>query len=264
VGAFLAEFSSRRLVAGLALVVAMGSVEAVRAGPPPPAASVAVSPLGSNGVRVTFNPTGSTPGAYDRYGVLYGGDFINLSLLSPLFVGTLSSVTANVTLESFGQTETGGTANQGLVFGDPGYLTDYDTTASDLAVFVGTGSPPSGVLSGVQLGGDTQGLTGVSAGNYKYWVSYFSNTGSTDSQLLGVQIPLSDTALGPMALGSNQVWLGNTYTSGSSFGRWSGYVDFTFAGSSGSGVPDASRTALLLAPGTLLLLGLAGRSRRRG
>ena len=59
------------------------------------------------------------------------------------------------------------------------------------------------------------------------------------------------------------VWLGNGYTGSTPVGTWSGDVYFTFTGSGGSGVPDASRTVLLLAPGTLLLLGLAGRSRRR-
>jgi len=68
--------------------------------------------------------------------------------------------------------------------------------------------------------------------------------------------------LGPANI-SDPVLLVNAYTEAGSFGRWSGYIDFTFAASGGSGVPDASRTALLLAPGTLLLLGLAGRSRRR-
>ena len=266
VGAFLAEFSSRRLVAGLALVVAMGSVEAVRADPQP-AVSLSVSSFGQftpSSVRVTFLPTGTNnPPGHDYYPELMGGEFVNLSALSNVFAGTLISVTANVTLESYGKRLDGSSAN--IVFGDPGYEPEYATTASDLAVYVGTSSPTSGVVSGgVQLGGDTQGLTGIGPNDYLFWYNYFGSTPSSDSVLSGVQIPLSDTSVGPMVLGSDQIWLGNTYTNGSSFGRWSGYVDFTFSGSGGSGVPDASRTALLLAPGTLLLLGLAGRSRRRG
>lgn len=276
VGAFLAEFSSRRLVAGLALVVAMGSVQAVNAAAPP-AANISVSnlhPTTPNTVRVSFLPvapytTSTSDSVYDKYGVLGGGDFINLSGLSNVFVGTLISVTANVTLQSYGKRLDGSGAN--IDPSDPfTYEPDYATTASDLAVYIGTGSPTSGTVpvGGVQLGGDTQGLTGIGPNDYLFWVNYFGSTGSSDSVLSGVQIPLSATSVGPMLLGSNQgsnqIWLGNTYTNGNSFGRWSGYVDFTFSSPSGSGVPDASRTALLLAPGTLLLLGLAGRSRRRG
>jgi len=283
VGAFLAEFSSRRLVAGLALVVAMGSVEAVRAGPqpPPPArASVSVDPLGSSGVRVTFNPTG-TSGAYDEYGVLYGGDFINLTALSRaqnagvnLFSGSIVSITANVRLESFSKDITNGSQTFNLATNP-----DYATTANDLAIYIGVispdpfgSSPPTPPLTFVNTEVDSLifsgGLVQVGGSNgtgATPWPDWLPNSSSTpNSQLLNVTVPVGSPSitLGPSSI--EEVWLANAYTSGPSFGRWSGTIDFTFAGAGGSGVPDASRTALLLAPGTLLLLGLAGRSRRRG
>jgi len=258
-------------------------VEAVRAGPqpPPPArASVSVDPLGSSGVRVTFNPTG-TSGAYDEYGVLYGGDFINLTALSRaqnagvnLFSGSIVSITANVRLESFSKDITNGSQTFNLATNP-----DYATTANDLAIYIGVispdpfgSSPPTPPLTFVNTEVDSLifsgGLVQVGGSNgtgATPWPDWLPNSSSTpNSQLLNVTVPVGSPSitLGPSSI--EEVWLANAYTSGPSFGRWSGTIDFTFAGAGGSGVPDASRTALLLAPGTLLLLGLAGRSRRRG
>jgi hypothetical protein len=267
VGAFLAEFSSRRLVAGLALVVAMGSAEGVRANPP--AVSLSVSQYSPNTVRVTFNPTGTPPTApnpppYDYYPALMGGEFVNLSALSNLFTGSLISVTANVTLESFGKKLDGSAANvdqnnNPLPSTDPNYETDYETTANDLTIYIGTsaGLTQANNQGLLQLGG-LNGIPGVPSGSRYFWLS-----GVTDDQLYGSSFAFSPN-LPLVSGGLSDVWLGNGYTDGISFGRWSGSLDFTFASSTGSGVPDASRTALLLAPGTLLLLGVAGRARRRG
>lgn len=273
VGAFLAEFSSRRLVAGLALVVAMGSVEAVRA-----AASISVDPQGTNGVRITFNPTGSIQGAFDEYGVLNGGDFINLSSLSRsqnsgtnLFVGSIISITANLTLRSFEKD-----INGNPVTYDVANFPDDSTSVDDLAIYIGVvspsgGNPPSTPINffNTQLntvtfsGGLLQlGGTNGTGAPRDYWGNYANSASDPLRDLAGVSVPVSIPALSANSI--EEVWLANAYTSGSSFGRWSGTIDFTFASSGGSGVPDASRTALLLAPGTLLLLGLAGRSRRRG
>jgi len=287
VGAFLAEFSSRRLVAGLALVVAMGSVEAVRAGPPPPAANISVVDLHlttPNTVRVSFLPvapynSNTSDSVYDKYGVLMGGDFVNLSALSRtllgqnLFVGSLVSIKADLVLRSYEQDLDGVDQN-------PTVSSVYATTVDDLTIYIGAFSPaqsnnfnsqvnPNFTGGLLQIGGtsgtDPNLVDSVSRFSWGYFFSH--NPDAIVSSGSGATIPgsapvnLTDDVI-PSSV--PEVWLANGYTAGSSFGRWSGTIDFTFAGSSGSGVPDASRTALLLAPGTLLLLGLAGRSRRRG
>jgi hypothetical protein len=295
VGAFLAKFSSRRLVAGLALVVAMGSADGVRAGPQPAPANISVvnlHPTTPNTVRVSFLPvagfTNETPDSvYNKYGVLYGGDFVNLSALSlvqnsgvSLFSGSIISISANVKLESFSKDITGGLQSFDLE-AEPPSNANFATTVTDLAIYVGgayypatsPGSLPSPVPiipslntvsdSPVQFFGgagtlQVGGTNGTGAGVSLLWHPSFPD------ESLSVTKNLQSFGVTAGSGVSEQVWLGNAYTEGDSFGRWSGYIDFTFASSSGGGVPDASRTALLLAPGTLLLLGLAGRARRRG
>lgn len=273
VGAYLAEFSSRRLLAGLALVLALGSVDSVRATPPPPARGIAGNgggyllvdrPGGSNTVTLTLGQSGSPA----DFLTLNGGDFVNLSSLaaSNVFVGDLISIRARVTLESYG-TETG---------------VPYPTTATDLTVYIARvvdqpGSTPDSPLQNLsllQLGGTNTVDSSSSTPLVKYWDGDTSPTSSPSPSLPALTGTYFDESFDqtfdatPYNLtfpdaGGAVFWLGNAYTEGPSFGRWSGFLEFTFASPSGSGVPDASRTALLLAPGTLLLLGLAGRARRR-
>jgi hypothetical protein len=114
------------------------------------------------------------------------------------------------------------------------------------------------------LGG---GFTNFGASNWTYWNE--SSTSNAPYQFSDTQsVSPSITLASPSGPTDPVIWVGNGFDAGAgvSYGKWSGYLEFTFSGSSGggSGVPDASRTALLLAPGTLLLLGLAGRARRRG
>jgi hypothetical protein len=271
VGAFLAEFSSRRLVAGLALLVAFGSAEVVRAGPII-AADIRVTSSG-NTVTVSFDPTGAT-GAPDEFGVLYGGDFINLSALSTtqlgsnVFLGSLVSITANVVLTSYEKDLAGGN--------DPSNA----TTVDDLTVYIGrvstnltafntvTANPQVTFYDGLLQVGGTNGTDPAlvvhpnpNAERFA-WYDFASTTAVTMSSVVAPIQSYTTLNLTPSSL--EEVWLANAYTGGNTFGRWSGSLTFTYAGSGGSGVPDASRTALLLAPGTLLLLGLAGRARRRG
>lgn len=271
VGAFLAEFSSRRLVAGLALVVAMGSAESVLAGPIVPA-DIRVASSG-NTVTVSFFQTG-TSGAHDEYGVLYGGDFINLSALSTtqlgtnVFLGPLVSITANVVLTSYEMDLAGGN--------DPSNA----TTVDDLTIYIGrvstnltafntvTANPQVTFYDGLLQVGGTNGTDPAlvvhpnSNAERFAWYDFASTTVDTMSAVVAPIQSYMTLNLTPSSL--EEVWLANAYTGGNTFGRWSGSLTFAYAGSGGSGVPDASRTALLLAPGTLLLLGLAGRSRRRG
>jgi hypothetical protein len=200
-----------------------------------------------------------------------------------LFSGSIVSITANVRLESFSKDITGGpqTFDLNPTPPDPPVNANFATTVTDLAIYVGgayypdpsPGPLPSSVtiLPSLNTVSDSPVLFFGGAGTLQ--------VGGTNGTGAGVSLPwdpsfpdetLSVTqnlqsygvTAGPGV--SEQVWLGNAYTEGDSFGRWSGSITFTFASPGGSGVPDASRTALLLAPGTLLLLGLAGRSRRRG
>jgi hypothetical protein len=196
---------------------------------------------------------------------LEGADFINLSALATgqyVLGGTLISLRINASVSGR----------------EPADSTTLEQTwASDLTVLVASTSTPSGSPNVdnsalqrnllLQVGG-TSGLEstggGLSTVERTYWYANIaddpeSSANSTYS-LLGSGILLATSP----GLTDPVVWLGHGFTRGvTTYGSWSGYVDFTFASSGGSGVPDASRTALLIAPGTLLLLGLAGRSRRR-
>ncbi len=196
---------------------------------------------------------------------LEGANFINLSALatgSNVLGGTLTSLSINVTVTN---TEP-----------DPG--NGEFTYASDLTVLVATvasnapnvfngGSTPNLLLQG---GGTTGFETGVTPPTIVVQRRLWYPSGDSNEEVAAntsysdfTQIVLAGT---PGSSGTDPViWLGHGFTTGvgANYGTWTGYVDFTFASSGGSGVPDASRTALLLAPGTLLLLGLAGRSRRR-
>lgn len=269
-GAFGSAPSWRRLVALLVLGVAFGRVEAVRAAAPP--ASISVGPRTGNAVTISFNRTGSV-GSYDEYGVLWGGDFINLSALSTtqqgtnVFLGSLISITANVVLTSYEKDLAGASDSNNA------------TTVDDLTIYIGrvstnltsfntvTANPQVTFYDGLlQLGGTNgtdSALVVHPAQNAERfaWYDFASTTADT---MASVVAPIqSYTTVNLTGSSLEEVWLANAYTGGNTFGRWSGSLTFTYAGSSGSGVSEASRTALFLAPATLFLLGLAGRSRRR-
>jgi hypothetical protein len=189
---------------------------------------------------------------------LYGAQFFNLTQLAAAFPAPgpyalggalpLTKVELSVTLNDREA---------------PNAQNISETWASDLVVLI---APNDGSFSSpvLQLGG---GVTSFGANTTELWsessvqsVPYnFSETKTLGSS---VALSASPGATDPV------IWLGHGFDpgAGASYGRWSGYLEFTFSGPSGggSGVPDASRTGLLLAPGALLLLGLAGRARRRG
>lgn len=186
---------------------------------------------------------------------LYGGQFFNLTQLAAAFPAPgpyslggglpLASVALNVTLHDR----------------EPQGSTTGETWASDLTILI---APNDGTFSSptLQLGG---GATDFGASSWILWSEASTQPvpyAYSDLQSLspGIALASSPAPTDPV------IWVGSGFDSGAgaSYGRWSGYLEFTFASAGGSGVPDASRTALLLAPGTLLLLGLAGRSRRRG
>jgi hypothetical protein len=260
IGGFFPALNARRsLVMVGAMALAAGT--AMR-GNPPTVASVQVTQHAPNVVRVEFlSVNGVASNNPDYWGLIYGADYINLSALtSPsLFLGTLQSITPNLRLESFGLDEGG----------NPQVGTQYATEVWDLAVYIGPlGSPPVYGPSGyIQVGGTNGVDASLLSGAWKDWGGAANGTATnlpqvTMGSLFATDVSSMNIVLGPANI-SDPVLLVNAYTEAGSFGRWSGYIDFTFASSTGSGVPDASRTALLLAPGTLLLLGLAGRSRRR-
>jgi hypothetical protein len=265
---------NRRRSAVLAWAIAVGAGSCIKAGPPSSVASVSVSQYSANVVRVEFVQAG-TPLTANEWGLLYGGEYINLSsLTSPsLFSGTLQSITPNLTLHSFGRDESGATVPN-FDPTDPAF-SDFTTAVWDLAVYIGPltnpGPPPvfgTALVPGLLQVGGTNGLDPTLAANNRDldWGGSPRGTSILPDSAMGTSYSVNVQSLGltlDPAVTPPQVFLVNAYTSGNSFGRWSGYIDFTFASSGGSGVPDASRTALLLAPGTLALLGLAGRSRRR-
>jgi len=186
--------------------------------------------------------------------LLFGGQFFNLTQLAAGFPapgpyslgGNLVSAGLSVTLHQR----------------EPNGSTTGETWASDLTILVAPGDGSFSNLS-LQVGG---GSTNFGSSPWIFWSE--SSTQPTpysfsDTQAISPAVALSATP----ALTDPVIWLGHGFDSGAgaSYGRWSGYVELTFSGSGGgSGVPDDSRTALLLAPGALLLLGLAGRTRRRG
>jgi hypothetical protein len=193
---------------------------------------------------------------------LFGGQFVNLTAIAGgALQGELRGVSISIA-QSYFSGETPPTAGS-----------DY-TWASDLTILVASvsGSNPnidntSARNLQLQVGGTTGFLSSTSDPllnpEREFWypdILTDPKTSASASYLL----------LSPIVLqGTDAIWLGHGFMTSaladqSTEGTWTGYVDFTFTGSGGSGVPDASRTALLLAPGTLLLLGLAGRSRRRG
>lgn len=224
---------------------------------------------GAGGYASSFGFTSSTGSTrtvrFNFTGLyLYGGQFIDLSTLAPglpsneALQGTLLSVGINIQANSFsGEPIPSGGADQ--------------TYSSDLTILVAkrAGSNPSidnssGPEVLVQAGGLTDFLSGGSLIERYNWSS--SATGPADAVVdtysLVNSIALTSSASDPA------IWLGHGFMSSAlanedTWGTWDGYVELSFVGSGGSGVPDGSRTALLLAPGTLLLLGLAGRSRRR-
>jgi hypothetical protein len=266
VGAFLAEFSSRRLVASLAFLICFGSIALPVAAQVDPLDSPATAKDGNGFVDVVRAGNKVTVTFKTPYSDLPWGKFVNLSAFSQsqgpgfvdLFTGSLVSIRANVALLSYGY-------EAGLT--PPETDSDFWTWATDLTVYVGpatvAGDPSSsgGVL---QLGG----TNGLDSGLIPlYWDYSVPGALPTDYSNYAQSFDLTVTLPSAITLGASQpnlVWLGNAYSDGNSYGRWSGSLEFTFASSGGSGVPDASRTGLLLAPGALLLLGLAGRSRRRG
>lgn len=196
--------------------------------------------------------------------LLFGGEFVNLSALASgqqALGGTLLSVAINASVSNTEGPDSNGD----------------ETWASDLTILVApsaAGSPntynggsPINLL--LQVGGTTGFETGVSGASTFVERTLWYPSGDPNEYLsanTSYSISSSLTLANSPTSSDPVVWLGHGFTTsvGANFGTWTGYVDFTFAGSGGSGVPDVSRTALLLAPGTLLLLGLAGRSRRRG
>jgi hypothetical protein len=195
---------------------------------------------------------------------LYGGEFVNLTAVAGgSLQGTLQSVSIEIAQPGF----------SGEPPPNPG---DDHTWASDLTILVAglSGTSPnidntSSLNLQLQVGGTTGFLSSTStiSPERQFWYPNIANDpevrASASYQLINQIVLQGSSAADP------QIWLGHGFMTSalaaqSTYGTWTGYVDFTFAGSGGSGVPDASRTALLLAPGTLLLLGLAGRSRRRG
>ena len=184
-------------------------------------------------------------------------EFVNVSQLAPtLFSGSLVSIRASVMLNSY--------------VSGPGALQDQ-STATDLTVYIApiSGADPSDSGSFLQLGGGS-GLDPGSSSKRRRWDP---NLDPQYDQSFDITYLLSEANRSPsdpvpsFTLGGGTdpvIWLGHGFTGDTPSATWTGFVEFTFASSGGSGVPDASRTTLLLAPGTLLLLGLAGRSRRRG
>jgi hypothetical protein len=263
VGHFLPALNARSSLV-LAVAIALVAGTGARGSEPPP--TVTGNRIG-NVVTVTFQPTaGSTSGDYNEYAPLFGGQYVDLTSINTFFFGQLVSITANLRLESYGLDTAGGAIVLQPDPSLPNYTPDYLTEVTDLAVYIGgltPGIPPSFPNGVLQLGGDTQG---IGTPNYFYWYQSFPNNYVYDGiSLNGISKDVSNLGIS-LSPSTPEVWLVNTYSSSvqtASFGRWSGSIDFTFASSGGSGVPDASRTALLLAPGTLALLGLAGRSRRR-
>jgi len=234
-----------------------------------PPTTLGTDPLTKPGGYVSTTPsfTSSTSGStrsvqFSFSGLyLFGGQFIDLSAIAPAqaLEGRLESVSINI--------------QQGDFSGDTSGSGDY-TYASDLSILIANraGSNPNldnSLATNVRL--QVGGTTGFLAGGtiverLEYWYPI-----PPDPETLAIaSYTLNGSGLTLTSSPSDYaVWLGHGFmTSGlasySTWGQWSGYVEFNFASSGGSGVPDASRTALLLAPGTLLLLGLAGRSRRRG
>jgi hypothetical protein len=242
--------------------------------PPPPATITSAqgvslnSTPGSDGYVLTsaFNLQSSSPRTV-RFSFsslfLYGGSFVDLSAVSSVSLGgTLTGVSINASLSS----NENGTPTVGSL---------NETWASDLTVLVAStiNGAPDGDNSIVaspklllQLGGTTGFETASSSflPERDFWYSaYTSGEENAVTATYNLSTPINLTS------SPHSIWLGHGFVSSDpanfgTNGTWTGYVDFTFASSGGSGVPDASRTALLLAPGTLVLLGLAGRSRRRG
>jgi hypothetical protein len=186
---------------------------------------------------------------------LFGGQFLNVTDLAAIFPapgpyslgGTLplSSVAISVTLND----------REPASFGTTG-----ETWASDLTILI---APKDGNFSSplLQVGAGATGLNATTV------IPWSDTSDAVPHSFNDVKALTSSIYLSASPAATDQViWLGSGFDSGagSSYGKWSGSVTLTFAASGGSGVPDASRTALLLAPGTLFLLGLAGRSRRRG
>ena len=233
--------------------------------PTTPGVDPVAKPGGYVSVVPTFTPStsGSTRTVEFSFSGLYlfGGQFIDLSAIAPASAleGRLESVGINIQPGDFS--------------GDPVNPGDY-TYASDLSILVATrsGSNPninnsSATNIRLQVGGTTGFLDGTGPGPERLNFWYPSTDPVTEAiasyTLAGSGITLTSNP------NDYAIWLGHGFmtsalTSYSTWGTWTGSVSFNFASSGGSGVPDASRTALLLAPGTLLLLGLAGRARRRG
>ncbi len=256
-----------------ALVPVTGDIAGVTLRTINPPSTPGVDPVAKPGGYVSATPTftstisGSTRTVQFQFSglYLYGGQFVDLSAIAPASAleGRLESVGINIQPNGFS--------------GDPVNPGDY-TYASDLSILVATRNSSDPNIDNtsapnirLQVGGTTGYLAGgtiVERQNFWYAPPLNDpvNEAIASYTLVGTGITLPSLVSDPSGYA---VWLGHGFMTSAlinytTWGTWSGYVEFNFAYSGGSGVPDASRTALLLAPGTLLLLGLAGRSRRRG
>ena len=231
--------------------IAVPSSSEIEGVTPSPAPTFSLESSSPRVIRATFS------GLY-----LFGGQFINLSAIAGgALQGELLGVSISILPTGFS--------------GEPPPTSDSDYTwASDLTILVASvaGTDPNinnSLVKNLRLQvGGTTGFLSAPPGpglnpEREYWYPNILTDPKTSASA-------SYLLLSPITLqGTDAIWLGHGFMTSaladqSTYGTWTGYVDFTFTGSGGSGVPDASRTALLLAPGTLLLLGLAGRSRRRG
>ncbi len=249
-------FSRLNVPLGVFVAMLLGAGTAAQGAGPDPLPGVAavvsgsgivISQPSSNVVRTTFN--GQAPNSSNI--TLDAAEFVNLSQLvnGTLFSGRLVSVTASFSLVNY----------------DANLRPDLWVT--DLTVYIAASSASNPSLTGstLQVGGTNVFNSSVGGVALDWGGSLLDPNVDSLSQLVSISTDVSSLNIILAPANNPEVWLANGLTGmGYDPGVWSGYIDFTFASSGGSGVPDASRTALLLAPGTLFLLGLAGRSRRRG
>lgn len=213
-----------------------------------------------------FNQTSSSPRVvrFSFTGLfLYGGQFVNLTAVSG---GALLGELQRVSIEI---------APGGFTGEPPPNTGDDHSWASDLTILVSSvaGSDPeidntTSRNLRLQVGGTTGFLSSTStlSPEREFW--YPSIASDPEVSASASYSLITPILLQGSGAADPQIWLGHGFMTSalaarSTYGTWTGYVDFTFASSGGSGVPDASRTALLLAPGTLFLLGLARLSRRQ-
>jgi hypothetical protein len=216
-----------------------------------------------NGGNNPFSPPSN--GSYVKFEFtnlfLYGAQMVNLTEFASIKGVVLGSANPLISIE----------IGVSLVQRDP----SLDTWASDLTVIVAPSdsnlpSNPDVASINFQLSGLGSSGFGSNSTPRFFWDEILiggnpDQSNISDTHYLSSPHQLVLNGLNPQNT-DLMIWLGNGFepNTGASWGEWSGFVQFNFGPATGSGVPDASRTALLLAPGTLLLLGLAGRSRRRG